>query len=114
MSIKLRANYTIEREPVCYELDIFYTYHPYQPMRGPSYACGGEPAEPESVEIDRIECDQVDGPFELDETATCREFRQVRTEGVLDWLLCEAQDEMNARADDAADYRYERLREDRQ
>lgn len=102
MSIKLRANYTIEREPVCYELDIFYTYHPYQPMRGPSYACGGEPAEPESVEIDRIECDQVDGPFELTDA---------EEEGVLDWLLCEAQDELIARADDAADYRYEQLRE---
>ena len=78
MSIKLRANYTIEREPVCYELDIFYTYHPYQPMRGPSYACGGEPAEPESVEIDRIECDQVDGPFELTDA---------EEEGVLDLSL---------------------------
>lgn len=28
VSIKLRANYTIEREPVCYELDIFtHTTH---------------------------------------------------------------------------------------
>ncbi len=105
MSVKLCSLYTLEREPVSYELEIHYTYHPYVPARGPSYASGGEPEEYAFVEIDRIECDQVNDMFELTDA---------EEEGVLDWLLCEAQDEMNARADDAADYRYERLREDRQ
>lgn len=105
MSVKLCSLYTLEREPVSYELEIHYTYHPYVPARGPSYASGGEPEEYAFVEIDRIECDQVNDMLELTDA---------EEEGVLDWLLCEAQDEMNARADDAADYRYERLREDRQ
>ncbi len=42
MSVKLCSLYTLEREPVSYELEIHYTYHPYQPARGPSYASGGE------------------------------------------------------------------------
>lgn len=102
MSIKLRATYGLEREPHSYELDIRYTYHAYVPERGPSYASGGEPAEPAFVEIDRVECDQVNGPFEMTdaEEAEC-----------LDWLLGEAEEELMARQDDAADYRYEQMRE---
>lgn len=102
MSVKLCSLYTLEREPVSYELEIHYTYHPYVPARGPSYASGGEPEEYAFVEIDRVECDQVNGPFELTDA---------EEEGALDWLLCEAQDELIARADDAADYRYQQLKE---
>jgi hypothetical protein len=31
------------------------TVHPYVPMRGPSYASGGEPAEPAIYEMDLLE-----------------------------------------------------------
>lgn len=102
MSVKLCSLYTLEREPVSYELEIHYTYHPYQPARGPSYASGGEPAEDAFVEIDRVECEQGMRPFELTDA---------EEEGALDWLLGEAQDELIARADDAADYRYQQLKE---
>lgn len=102
MSVKLCALYGLDREHLSYELEIHYTYHPYQPARGPSYASGGEPEEYAFVEIDRVECDQVNGPFELTDD---------EEEGVLEWLLCEAQDELMARADDAADYRYQQLKE---
>lgn len=104
MTVKLCSLYTLEREPVSYELEIHYTYHPYVPARGPSYASGGEPAEDAFVEIDRVECDQVNGPFELTDA---------EEKDALDWLLCEAQEELIARADDAADYRFEQLRESR-
>ena len=105
MSVKLCSLYTLEREPVSYELEIHYTYHPYVPERGPSYASGGQPEEYAFVEIDRVECDKVNGPFEL---------TVAEEEGVLGWLLCEAQVELMARADDAADYRYQQLKEPNQ
>jgi hypothetical protein len=34
------------------EVRIHFTLHPYVPMRGPSYASGGEPEEPASIEFD--------------------------------------------------------------
>lgn len=105
MSVKLCSLYTLEREPVSYELEIHYTYHPYQPARGPSYASGGEPEEYAFVEIDRVECEQGMRPFELTDA---------EEECLLDWLLGEAQDELMARADDAADYRYQQLKEPNQ
>ena len=37
------------------ELLIYYTYTPGQPERGPTYACGGTPAEPAEVELDHVE-----------------------------------------------------------
>jgi hypothetical protein len=33
------------------EVDIVYTYTPGHPARGPSYASGGEPADPPEVEF---------------------------------------------------------------
>ena len=37
------------------ELLIYYTYTPGQPERGPTYACGGTPAEPAEVELDHVD-----------------------------------------------------------
>lgn len=36
------------------EVRITFTLHPYVAMRGPSYASGGEPEEPASVEFDGV------------------------------------------------------------
>jgi hypothetical protein len=36
------------------EVVVEYTYHPGYPERGPTYDCGGEPAEPASAEILRV------------------------------------------------------------
>jgi hypothetical protein len=36
------------------EVLVEYAYHPGYPERGPTYDCGGEPAEPASVEIQRV------------------------------------------------------------
>jgi hypothetical protein len=33
------------------EVDIVYTYTPGRPARGPSYASGGEPADPPEIEF---------------------------------------------------------------
>lgn len=37
------------------EVRITFTLHPYVPMRGPSYASGGEPEEPACVEFDSVQ-----------------------------------------------------------
>lgn len=34
-----------------YEIDVEYTVTPGYPERGPSYACGGTPADPPEIEI---------------------------------------------------------------
>jgi hypothetical protein len=41
------------------EVVVYYTYHPGYPQRGPTYACGGEPAEPPEVEIMKATVDGV-------------------------------------------------------
>jgi len=42
---KIKATDTFE-----VEVDLAGTYHPGSPEQGPTYACGGQPAEPESME----------------------------------------------------------------
>lgn len=37
------------------EARILFVLHPYVPMRGPSYASGGEPEEPACVEFDSVQ-----------------------------------------------------------
>lgn len=37
------------------EVRIHFVLHPYVPMRGPSYASGGEPEEPASIEFDSVQ-----------------------------------------------------------
>jgi hypothetical protein len=45
------------------ELELSYTYHPAVPEQGPTYDCGGQPAEPALIED---VCATHDGePFEL-------------------------------------------------
>jgi hypothetical protein len=36
------------------EVVVYYTYHPGYPQLGPTYSCGGEPAEPPEVEIVKV------------------------------------------------------------
>jgi hypothetical protein len=42
------------------EVTIHYTATPGTPERGPTYACGGTPAEPAEVEIVRVTVDGVE------------------------------------------------------
>lgn len=42
------------------EVDIVYTYSRGRPARGPSYASGGEPAEPAALECQQAEIDLYD------------------------------------------------------
>lgn len=37
------------------EVRVHFVLHAYVPMRGPSYASGGEPEEPATVEFDRVQ-----------------------------------------------------------
>ena len=43
--------YTTEIGPYDDEVEITYSYSPGRPEQGPSYACGGEPAEGPEIEI---------------------------------------------------------------
>jgi hypothetical protein len=40
--------------PAC-EVRIHYTFHPFVPERGPTYASGGQPPEAEFLEFDRAQ-----------------------------------------------------------
>lgn len=55
------------------EVRIHFVLHPYVPMRGPSYASGGEPEEPASIEFDGVQKQDPTGRWidaeELDEWA---------------------------------------------
>ena len=42
---------TIERDEWEYELAVVYDVTPYRPATGPTYACGGQPAEGGEVEL---------------------------------------------------------------
>jgi hypothetical protein len=46
------------------EVVVEYTYHPGRPEQGPTYDCGGQPAEPPEVEIVRVTA----GGVEIDAT----------------------------------------------
>lgn len=97
------TTYTIVRDECEIDLEIEYIYHPAVAERGPSYASGGEPAEPAFIEITKLESDQLPNI----------ETTDLEDEDIRDWCLGEAQDELIAAEDDAADYRYQQLREDR-
>ena len=47
--------------PEC-EVRVQFVFHAYQPERGPSYASGGEPAEPASVEFEGAQR-KIDGKW---------------------------------------------------
>src|SRR5579859_7481753 len=55
------------------EVRIHFVFHPYVPMRGPSYASGGEPEEPASIEFDGVQKQDPSGKWidaeELDDWA---------------------------------------------
>lgn len=44
---------------VDYELDVEFDVLAASPARGPSYASGGEPAEPASMEINSVKCTAI-------------------------------------------------------
>ncbi|CAB4187949.1 hypothetical protein UFOVP1169_32 [uncultured Caudovirales phage] len=82
-------------------LEIVYNFTPAQPERGPTYSCGGEPAEPADCEVLSV---LVNG-----EKADDAQF---------DWCQCNdriwqrmvdnVQDDMDRAADYAAEKRMER------
>lgn len=96
--------------PACYtpsheddpeiECVIYFTFSPGQPERGPTYACGGMPAEPAEVELDHVE------PSSPDIAAFAADYLQ----GAGYDRACEqaAQDLMPD-----TDAAYERMRDDR-
>ena len=46
---------------VCLDVEIEYTcVSKGRPETGPTYSCGGEPAEPPEFQIDRVMCNGVD------------------------------------------------------
>ncbi|CAM6053276.1 unnamed protein product [Sphagnum tenellum] len=67
--------YTEEQE---LELSVTYTYDKGYAQTGPSYACGGEPGEPPSVEIHTIEVTNTKLPI----TLTDEELEEIQ-----EWLI---------------------------
>jgi hypothetical protein len=68
--IEYETTYTLEREsanpnedPETFELEVSYNYLPGLRARGPTYDCGGEPADP--PEVDNIVVTHQDKPFHL-------------------------------------------------
>lgn len=97
-----RTTYHLEREPVSYELDVDYTFFPARPEQGPTYSCGGQPAEDAEIEITKIESDQKQGAFELtDEEAG----------ELLDWLFTDAFEQIQEELDARAEYLFEQRRD---
>lgn len=94
------------------EVRITYTLHPYVPMRGPSYASGGEPEEPACVEFDSVQMfvlgQWVDAP-KLDEWAE----HYLQNDGLADAFEA-AHDDHIAGQEYAAEARAEMRREDRE
>lgn len=88
------------------ELLIHYTFTPGCPEQGPSYASGGEPAEPPEIELDRVE--------RLDDTPA-REFNDWAAAWLagagFDAAVEEACEDRGPDPDDARDARMERERE---
>jgi len=61
-----------------FELSVTYTYDKGYAQTGPSYACGGEPGEPPSVEIHAIEVTHTKLPIAL----TDKELEKLQ-----EWLI---------------------------
>ena len=88
-------NDAIEEEQ---EFTVTYTISKGYPARGPSYASGGEPAEPPQVELLTVEMDGK--PYEGDD---------------VDWLVTfiEENHDWHEAAAELAEYRYGQLRDAR-
>lgn len=98
------------------EVRIGYTFHPGQREQGPTYASGGQPAEPASVEFDSAEI-QVDGkwiaaPGDLAKWAAAELEGRCRGDAVSTAEAEIADDEIDAR-ERAAEARAEMRAEDR-
>ncbi len=72
------------------DLRVHYVFHAYQPERGPSYASGGEPAEPASIEFDGVQI-QVDGKW--NDAPDFAEWAEA-------WLMNDGLDEAMSAAED--------------
>jgi hypothetical protein len=57
--------YTLVRDDEEFDLIVNYTISPGRPATGPTYSCGGEPAEPDEADILSITLDGA--PFTLTE-----------------------------------------------
>ena len=94
------------------EVRIHFVFHPYVPMRGPSYASGGEPEEPACVEFDNVQMfvlgKWIDAP-KLAEWAD----GYLQNDG-LDEALATAHDDHIAGQEQAAEMRAENRREARE
>jgi hypothetical protein len=85
-----------------YEVELVVTYSvtPGQPERGPSYACGGTPAEPAEVEIISVKLDGEEELLTADENDALQAACDARAEEA---LADEASDYADYRRDQARD-----------
>ena len=91
------------------EAHIDFTFHPAVAATPPSYASGGDPPEGAGVEIDKIEFLVEGAPVELPQWL--RSFLEDNID--TDELVEDAVDDIEAEKDEAAERRYEAMRDDR-
>ena len=89
------------------EVQVRFTYLPGAPEQGPSYASGGQPAEPDEVEIDAI---LVAGLPRLTELPEWMVSAFEADAEILYWLRNEAVEDLAARADEAAEMKADERR----
>lgn len=116
MSRKLTHETTFQIGETSVLLKVDFGFIPYQPARGPSYACGGEPACPAEVDINNIEW-SLDNPITKTiqwHTIDGAMFDLISADDELYSELCQAAADNEADAREAAaEARYEMQREGR-
>lgn len=102
------------------EARITFTFHDRVPEQGPSYASGGQPAEPAMAEF--VSCRQILGGKEYEQSGSFADYEQSSLDSVAAaWLesdegqaqaIEQALDDDQAAADRAAEDRADQRRED--
>lgn len=105
----LKLNRHEKYDPDEGEILVSFKYHAGMPERGPTYSCGGTPAEPDEIEILKIEAGQDESGWSKGQDIT-----DLITEQEYDYIESQLYDNWRAdMADNEADYRYEQYREER-
>jgi hypothetical protein len=105
--VKTALTLEIAGSEIVREVQVRFTYLPGAPEQGPSYASGGQPADPDEVEIDAILVAGLDKLVELPEWMVA-DFEADAE--FMNWLCGEAIEDLAARADEAAEMKADERR----
>ena len=96
--------------------DIIFRFTPGRPATPPSYASGGDPPEGPEINITRVTLTRVTLTRETEEVLECdwlADFVETSLHDDPDKLIEIASEERDAEEDEAAERRYEAMRDDR-